>query len=316
MSALIECVPNFSEGRDRSVVEKIAAAVETVSGARVLDLHLDPDHNRSVITFAGPPEVVGEAAVRAVGEAAALIDLTTHRGVHPRIGAADVVPFVPLQQTSMEDCIAIAHRTGEQIFRRFGIPIYFYGAAALRPECRNLSDIRRGGFEKLRLEAPNTPDNPSRRPDLGGPALHATSGATVVGARPLLIAFNINLQSGGLAAARAIARRIRSSGGGVPALQAIGVLVRGKGKFASSGQAQISMNLTDFHTTSPRHAFDAVDREAKASGLQIDCSEIVGLIPRAAFADTSQEKLKIADFSREKILENRLEAAFGPVSTA
>ena len=305
--SLVECVPNFSEGSDRRTVERIAAMIETVAAVHVLDIHVDADHNRSVITFAGPPQAVGEAAVRAAGEAASWIDLNRHQGEHPRIGAADVIPFVPLRGVSMAECVAIAHRAGEELWSRFKIPVYFYEAAALRPERRNLETIRKGGFEKLRALVSN---DPSRRPDVGEPRLHPTAGATAVGARRLLIAFNVNLNSTDREIARTIARTVRASSGGLPAVKAMGVVLRSKSCCGQPGQAQVSMNLVDWETTSPALAFEAVRREADRLGVTIQSSEIVGLVPAKALGGISPESLRLAGFGPQKILGNRLAEFF------
>lgn len=305
MQTIVECVPNFSEGRDRRIVEEITAAIESVPGVAVLDLHLDPDHHRSVITFVGRKETVGEAAVRAVGQAAERIDMNRHSGEHPRIGAADVVPFVPVQGVTLEDCAGIAHTAGEEIARRFGIPVYFYGAAARQPERVPLEAARRGGYERLKelgLE------DPARTPDVGEPRLHPTAGATIVGARPFLVAFNVNLDSADRAVAEQIARAVRASSGGLSGVKAMGVLLRSRSVGGRTGQAQVSMNLTDFEQTSLAQAYRAVEQEAARLGVGIHSSEIVGLVPQLALAGVRPEELKLVDFSPEKILENRITA--------
>ena len=295
MRGLVECVPNFSEGRDFAVVEEIVRAIQSVDGVVVLDREMDPDHNRSVITFAAPLEKAGEAAVRSVEAAARLIDLNRHTGEHPRVGAADVVPFVPLEGVRMEDCIALAHHAGEEIWRRCGIPVYYYEAAAKQPERVNLENIRRGQFEGLREEVRS---NPSRRPDLGGPELHPTAGATVVGARKFLIAYNIYLATGEVAVARRIARQVRASSGGLPFLKAMGIEVQGR--------AQVSMNLTDYEQTPVHVVFEAVRQEAAKEGTTIESSEIVGLIPNRALDAAAAFFLKASNFHPGLVLENRL----------
>ena len=303
MQTIVECVPNFSEGRDRETAEQIAAAIETVPDVCVLDLHMDPDYHRSVITFVGTKETVGEAATRAVGRAAERIDMNRHRGEHPRIGAADVVPFVPVQGVTLEECAEIAHKTGEEIFRRFQIPVYFYGAAALHPERVYIENVRRGSYERLKelgLE------DPSRRPDVGGPRLHPRAGATMVGARPFLIAFNVNLDCPDRKVAEEIARRIRASGGGLPGVKAMGVFLESRSTGGRVGQAQVSMNLTDFEQTSLAQAYRAVEQEASQRGITIHSSEIVGLVPQQALAGVRPEDLKLVEFSPQKILENLL----------
>ena len=305
MQTVVECVPNFSEGRNPHTVEEIAAAIEKVADAYVLDLHMDPDHNRSVITFVGSKEGVGEAAARAVGRAAELIDLNRHQGVHPRIGAADVVPFTPVQGATIADCVEIAHRTGQEIYTRYRVPVYFYGAAALRPERVLLERVRGAGYEQLRSLGL---DDPSRRPDVGEFQLHPTAGATIVGARPFLIAFNVNLDSSDRQVAQEIARKIRSSAGGLQGVKAMGVLLESRRAGGRTGQAQVSMNLTDFERTSVAAAFRAVEQEARRLGVEIESSEIVGLIPQKAWAGTHPAELKLTGFHSEKILENRLAA--------
>lgn len=298
-TGLIECVPNFSEGRDPEVVERIEAALQGVPGVSVLDRSLDPDHHRAVITAAGEPAAVAEAAVRAVGEAARWIDLNRHRGVHPRMGAADVVPLVPVAGLSLEECAALAHWVGEEIWRRHQVPVYFYGAAARRPGRTNLEDIRRGQFERLREEAPS---NPERRPDVGGPGLHPTAGAVAVGARGFLIAYNVNLNTAEVEIARQIARRVRFSSGGFPHVKAMGV------KLASRHLAQVSMNLTDFERTPLEELFAAIRQEAARLGAAVADCEVVGLIPRKAFQQAPEFFRRCANFRLDRILENRLES--------
>jgi glutamate formiminotransferase len=308
MPPLIECVPNFSEGNDADKVKRIAASIRSVPGVHVLDAHRDADHHRSVITFAGPPAAVEAAAVLATGEAARLIDLTRHRGVHPRIGATDVVPFVPLGGATLSGCAAIAHRAGREIWRRYQIPVYFYGAAALDPGRQHLENIRRGGFETLR-EAVAT--DSSRKPDVGEARLHPTAGATAVGAREALIAFNVNLDSNDAEIARWIAQAVRESSGGLPAVQAMGVVLRSRTSGGQPDQAQVSMNLTDWRRTSMAQAFSAVGREASRRGITIHSSEVVGLIPEGAIEGVTPESLRLIGFGPEKILENRLKEIWG-----
>ena len=289
---LVECVPNFSTGPDPFTLEAIAASIVS-AGAAVLRVESDADHNRSVVTFAGSPVSVAEAAFQSIRQAARLIDLRGHRGVHPRMGAADVVPFVPLQGVSMPDCILIAHETGARVWRELGVPVYFYEAAALQPDRVRLENVRRGQFE-----------SPALTPDLGGPALHPSAGATILGARDLLVAFNINLATADLGAARRIARKVRSSSGGLPFVKALGV------PLISRNLVQVSMNLTNFHVTSPQRAFDAVETEARAEGVSICGTQLVGLIPRAAAAPGHRAFTMCEDFGGHRILENRLAAAF------
>ena len=302
IKSVVECVPNFSEGRDRATVAQIQSAIESVSGVRVLDVHMDADHHRSVITIVGDEQVILEAAVRGVVEASALIDLNRHRGEHPRIGAADVVPFVPIQGVTLADCVSIAHRAGEEIYRRCGVPVYFYGAAALQPG-RTLARLRRGGFERLRDAVQR---DPAMRPDVGEPRLHPTAGATAVGARQILIAFNILIHSPDVELARRIARAVRASSGGLPAVQAMGVLLRSKAPPGTPGQAQVSMNLTDFRQTSLAAAYGAVEREAALAGVALAGSEVVGLLPAKALEGIRPEEVGITNFTPRMILENRL----------
>jgi glutamate formiminotransferase len=293
---LVECVPNFSEGRDPEKVMRLAEAIRS-AGVAVLDVHSDPDHNRSVITFAGAPEAVSEAAVRAAGAAVELIDLRRHEGVHPRIGALDVLPFVPLEGLGLEECAALAVETAGEIWRRHRLPAYLYEAAARRPDRKNLAFIRRGQFERLREEALRDPE---RRPDIGGPGLHPTAGAVAVGARKLLIAFNVQLATGDVAVARRIAAKIRAASGGLPEVKAMGVYL------ASRGQAQVSMNLTDFEVTPPWRAFQAVAEEAARMGVAVAGAEFVGLAPRKALESPPGAALPLAGFDPSRILEARL----------
>ncbi len=273
MERVVECVPNFSEGRDPRVVESLVEAVESVAGALVLGTHIDPDHNRSVITFVAPPETVVEAAVRVVARAAELIDLSRHAGQHPRMGACDVLPFVPVRGVTVEECVPLAHAAGRRIADELGIPVYFYESAALRPERRNLADVRRGGFELLREQIAALPE---RAPDVGGPRVHESAGACIVGVRPLLVAYNVNLKTNDLTIARRIARAVRGRDGGLLHLKALGF------ELESRGVVQVSMNLTSYAETNLHHAFEAVRREAEALGVEILGSEIVGLVPQAA----------------------------------
>ena len=285
----IECVANFSEGRDAAIVRAIEDAIASSRGVRVLRAERDTDHNRSVITFAGPPDAVSEGALRGIAVAVERIDLRGHAGVHPRMGAADVVPFVPLEGATLADCVAIAHRTGQEIWKRFEVPVYFYEAAAQSPERRMLEYCRRGGFE-----------NPNVAPDLGGPALHPSAGACIVGARKILIAFNINLATDDVGIARAIARKIRASSGGLPFVKALGL------PLAARGLAQVSMNLTDFEQTPLHVVFDAVAREAALYGVEIAGSEIIGLLPKKALEEAAAHYLQCENFASGLVLENRL----------
>ena len=298
MQTLIECVPNFSEGRDPAVVEAIVRALLAGPDVYLLDREMDPDHNRSVLTFVGTRESVGKAALRGIGEAAELIDLNHHQGAHPRLGSTDVVPFIPLAGVTLEDCVHIAEWVAEETWRRFKIPTYLYEAAARKPERVNLENIRRGQFEGVREEIGS---NPARRPDFGEAALHPTAGATVVGARKFLIAYNINLNTPDVAVAKAIAKKIRASSGGFPCVKAMGVELKVR------NLAQVSMNLTDFETTSLTKVFDAVSLEAAALGVQVVDSEVVGLVPRQALVDAAAQSLRVENFRPELIVENRLD---------
>jgi glutamate formiminotransferase len=316
--AIVECVPNFSEGTDAGKVREIVSAMN-VEGVRLLDWSLDDAHNRSVVTVAGSPEAVMEAAVRAVGKAAQLIDLTQQNGVHPRIGAADVVPFVPVSGISLAECAMLARQAGLQIWRRYGVPVYFYGAAAMRPDRVELEDVRRGQFEGLREAALR---DAMRRPDVGGPELHSKAGASAVGARSFLIAYNVYIEPAGLslkasggngtaqalptqpdiAAARAIARDIRdgrASHGGLHGVKAIGVM--------ANGRAQVSMNITDYRVTPMRHVYETVKAIAERHGVGIAEGELIGLIPEAAFEPDSDWVRQTNGFDPElKVLERKL----------
>jgi glutamate formiminotransferase / formiminotetrahydrofolate cyclodeaminase len=298
MNSIVECVPNFSEGRDRSIVDRIIEAILTVPGLCLMDVELDADHNRSVVTFVGEKENVGEGALCAIGKAAELIDLTRHQGSHPRIGAADVVPFIPVRNVTLDECVAIARLVGEEAARRYGIPIYLYEAAATRPERAQLENIRKGQFEGLRNEIERFPE---RHPDFGAAKIHPTAGATVVGARKFLIAYNINLNTPDVSIAKQIAKTVRQSGGGLPCVKAMGVDLK------SRGLAQVSMNLTDFEQTSVSKAFEQVKREAERFGVGIANSEVVGLVPQAALDAAAEHFLQIENFRPEIIFENRLQ---------
>ncbi len=300
MKTLIECVPNFSEGRETSKIDAIVEAMLRAEDVYLLDRQMDADHNRSVITLAGTRESVGEAALRGVGRAAELIDLTRHEGAHPRIGSTDVVPFVPLRGVTLGDCVLIAERVAGEIWRRFQIPTYLYEAAARQPTRRNLENIRREQFEQFRELVPR---DPSLHPDFGEPRLHPTAGATAVGARKFLIAYNVNLGTDDVRLAGGIARKIRASNGGLPRVKAMGVMLR------SRKVAQVSMNLTDYETTSIETAFDAAEREAAAVGVEVTSSEIVGLVPRDALPESAIRRLKIQNYRPDLILENRLAKA-------
>src|SRR6266481_4309140 len=292
MSTLVECVPNFSEGRDKARVDAIVDAMK-MDGVYLLDREMDADHNRCVITLVGEREAIQEAAIRGVGKAAELIDLTQHQGAHPRIGAADVIPFIPIEGVTIEDCAAIARKAGEEIWKRFQIPVYLYEAAASTPERQNLENIRRGQFEGLR-EA--IVADPARRPDFGEARLHPTAGATVVGARKALVAYNVFLNTPDVEVAKKIAKAFRYSSGGLRYVKGAGFQVR--------GLAQVSMNLTDFEQTPIARVFEFVKREAARYGVVPISSEIVGLIPKKALEQAAEWFLQIENFDSSRILEN------------
>ena len=294
MPALVECVPNFSEGRDKARVDAILEAMK-MDGVYLLDREMDADHNRCVITLVGDPVNVAEAAIRGVGKAAELIDLTKHTGAHPRLGAADVIPFIPIEGVTLEDCVAIARRVGEEIWKRHKVPVYLYESAAQRPERQNLENVRCGQFEGIREEVKT---NPARRPDFGEAALHPTAGATIVGARKFLVAYNIYLNTPDVEIAKRIGKAVRFSNGGSRYVKGMGVSVR--------GLAQVSMNLTDTDQTPIARVYEYVKREAARYGVLPLSSEIVGLIPKKALEDAAEWFLQIENFDSSLILENRL----------
>ncbi len=297
MRALVECVPNFSEGRRPETVQRIAEAILAVETACVLDTHIDPDHNRSVITFVASPDRVVDAAVQAVKRASELIDMRTHWGEHPRLGATDVLPFVPVNGVTMDDCVRLAHEAGKQIAHELSIPVYYYERAALRPERINLEDVRRGALELLREQIGT---NPERAPDEGLPLIHETAGAIAVGARPFLIAFNVVLRSDDLSVARRIAKTIRARSGGLPFVKALAF------RLSTRKCVQVSMNLVNYEVTGMDAAYDAIKREADALGVEIDSAEIVGLVPRAALNREAEYFGKLQNFTDSKILEHQI----------
>ena len=298
-TTLVECVPNFSEGRDEAKVDAIVEAM-IIPGVYLLDREMDSDHNRCVITLVGEREAIEEAAIRGVGKAAELIDLTHHEGAHPRMGAADVVPFIPIEGVTVEDCVAMARHVGAEIAKRFHIPVYLYEAAATTPERQNLENIRRGQFEGIRDEIAT---HATRKPDFGESRVHPTAGATVVGARKPLIAYNVFLNTTDVGIARKIAKAVRFSSGGLHFVKAAGFLVR--------GMAQVSMNLTDFEQTPIHRVFEFVKREAVRYGVVPVSSEIVGLIPKQALEQAAEWFLQVENFDSSLILENRLAAVMG-----
>ena len=299
MSTLVECVPNFSEGRDKNKVDAIVAAMK-MDGVYLLDREMDADHNRCVITLVGEREPVQEAAIRGVGKAAELIDLNAHQGAHPRMGAADVVPFIPIEGVSIEDCVAMARHVGAEIWKRYQIPVYLYEAAATAADRQNLETIRRGQFEGIRAEIAT---NPARKPDFGDPRVHPTAGVTAVGARTFLIAYNVFLNTPDVQIAKNIAKAVRFSSGGLRFVKGAGFVVR--------GMAQVSMNLTDFEQTPIHRAFEIVKREAARYGVSPVSSEIVGLLPKRALEAAAEWFLQVENFDASLILENRLSAVMG-----
>ncbi len=299
MSTLVECVPNFSEGRDKAKVDAIVEAMK-MPGVYLLDREMDSDHNRCVITLVGDRESIQEAAIRGVGKASELIDLNTHTGAHPRMGAADVVPFIPIEGVTIEDCVTMANHVGQEIWKRYKIPVYLYEAAARVPERQGLENIRRGQFEGIRAEIAT---NPARSPDIGDPCVHPSAGATVVGARKFLIAYNIFLNTSDVDVAKKIAKSVRFSNGGLRFVKGAGFLVR--------GLAQVSMNLTDFEQTPMHRVYELVRREAARYGVMPLSSEIVGLIPKKALEQAAEWFLQVENFDSSLILENRLAAVMG-----
>jgi len=300
MKRLIECVPNFSEGRDAAKVEALVAAMSGVPGVYVLDQEMDADHNRCVITLAGEPDAVAEAALLGTGKALELIDLTKHTGAHPRVGATDVVPFIPIEGIAIEDCVALARRVGNEIWKRYRIPVFFYEAAATRPERANLENVRRGQFEGLRDEMKSNVD---RQPDVGEPKVHPTAGVTVVGARKFLIAYNVNLNTSDVSIANKIAKAIRFSSGGFRYVKSMGVELKAR------NLAQVSINLTDFEQTPMHRVYETVKREAQRYGAVPAGSEIVGLVPKKAIEMAADFFLQLENFSPAQVFENKLEAA-------
>ena len=298
----MECVPNISEGRDPARLARLAAAVTATAGVRLADVHADPDHHRSVFTFLGPPAAVAAAALALADAVVAAIDMRDHHGIHPRVGALDVVPFVPVAGTTMAEAVALAHATGRALAARHALPIYYYGEAARRPERRALRALRRGEYEGLAARLASA----DGEPDDGPPRFDARTGAVLVGARDVLIAYNVWLASDDLDAARAIARSVRASSGGLPAVQALGL------PLASRGRVQVSMNLLDYRVTSIPAAFDRVREEAVRARLEVERGELVGLAPRAAFAGRAPASVGLAAPAIESYLDTWLERAADP----
>ncbi len=294
---LVECIPNFSEGRRTEVIETIVQAIQEVAGVVVLNYSSDADHNRSVVTFVGAPEAVGEAAFRAIGVASTLIDLENHQGTHPRLGATDVVPFVPLSGVTMHDCIQLAYEVGKRVGDELSIPVYLYEEAATRPERKLLEQVRRGEYEALKTAISNDPE---RAPDYG-PMKVGSAGATIIGARHLLVAFNVYLTTDNIKVAQKIARTIRASSGGFPHVKALGMLV--------NGRAQVSMNFTNTSVTGLAPVIEAIEQEAEQAGVTIHHSELIGLISNSVLVDVATSYLQLDGFSSEQILEYKLSRA-------
>ena len=297
MQPLVECVPNFSEGLKAETVQRIADAIRSVDSTCVLDTHIDPDHNRSVVTFVAPPDKIVAAALKAVARATDLIDMRQHKGEHPRLGATDVLPFVPVRGVTMEECVQLAHQAGRRIAAELSIPVYFYEQAALRPERKNLEDVRRGALERLREEIATVQ---AREPDVGPRLTHETAGAIAVGARQFLIAFNVVLKSTDITVAKQIAKTIRFRHGGLPFLKALGFQLH------SRGLVQVSMNLVNYEVTGMTQAYEAVEREANRISVEIESAEIVGLVPEAALDRKAAYFSKLVNFSESKILEYQI----------
>jgi glutamate formiminotransferase len=293
---IIECVPNFSEGCDLDKIESIARVLKTFPNIRLIDYSGDSDHNRSVFTFLGKPDDVLEAALAASGKALELIDMRSQTGVHPRLGAVDVVPFIPLGKTKMADAVNLAHLFGHQLYERFGVPAYFYGHAALISERSELANVRRGGYEALAEKM----SNPGDAPDAGKPVFNPRAGATAVGARELLVAYNINLNCNDLRLAQKIASLIREKSGGLPHLRAIGVILK------SRHLAQVSMNLTNCKETPFKVIYEQVEKLAAERGIEILESELIGLVPKCAFVGTKPQNLKLVNFNKDRLLETHL----------
>lgn len=300
MRRLIECVPNFSEGRDKAKVDALIQTMSKVPGVWVLDHEMDADHNRCVITLAGDPEAVGEAATLGAGKAVELIDMTEHKGAHPRVGATDVVPFIPVAGVTLDDCVALARRVGNEIWKRYRIPIFFYEAAATRPDRVNLENVRRGQYEGMKEALKKDHE---RQPDVGEPKMHPTAGVTVVGARKFLVAYNVNLNTSDVGVANKIAKAIRFSSGGLRYVKSMGVELKAR------NLAQVSINLTDYEQTPMHRVYEMVKREAERYGAVPVGSEIVGLVPKKALEMASDYFLQLESFSPSQVFENKLAAA-------
>lgn len=298
---IIECVPNFSEGKDKAKIEQIARIFAAHPDVHLADYSNDPDHNRSVFTFLGPPAAVRDAALAAAGKALELIDMREQEGAHPRLGAVDVVPFIPLAGAEMEDAVNTAHKFGWLFYERFHVPVYFYGAAALKPNCIVLPDIRRGGYEGLAEKTSRVDTSP----DIGATEINKRAGATIVGARDILVAYNINLASNDLPLAQKIAAQIREKNGGLKSVRAIGV------QLASRNLAQVSINLTDCRKTTLKDVYDKVKRLAAENGAAILESELIGLAPEYAFAGVTPQYLKLSNFDENRLIETQIKKFTG-----
>jgi len=299
VARIVECVPNFSEGRRKEVVDAIADAARSVAGVTVLDVEMDANHNRSVITFVAEPDAAKEAGFQMAAKAVGLIDMNAHRGEHPRIGALDVLPFIPISGVTMGECVQLARETGKRIADELMIPVYLYEAAATRPDRKALPDVRKGEYEGLKVEVETNPD---RAPDFGPRRLHPTAGASVVGARPPLIAYNVKLGTTDVKVAKRIAKAVREKDGGLPAVRALGFELKDR------GLVQVSMNLVNYKATSIERAFDAVSAHAAKLGVPVVASEIVGLVPQDSLPPNPVERLRLENFDPRQVLENRLAA--------
>ena len=294
---LVECVPNFSEGRRPEVLDEIVSAMTAVEGVRLLDREMDADHNRAVVTIVGEPEAVLEGAFRGIEKASTLIDLTSHEGEHPRMGATDVCPFVPVRDVEMDDCVRMAEELGRRVGDELEIPVFLYEAAARRPDRQNLAAVRKGQFEGLRDQIGK---NPEKEPDFGPSKIHATAGAIAIGARPFLVAYNINLGTDDLKVAKRIAKSIRHSGGGLRYVKAMGFEIKDR------GIVQVSINMVNFKGTPLFRVFEMVKSEAARYGVPVIGSEVVGLVPADALVDVADFYLRLENFKRDQVLENRL----------
>lgn len=297
MTKMVECVPNFSEGRRVEVIEAIASEIRDVEGVRLLDHEYDKDHNRSVMTFIGEPESVKKAAFAAIAKAAELIDMNKHTGEHPRIGATDVVPFIPISNVTMDECVDLAKELGREVGEKLQIPVYLYEHAATTPKRQNLANVRKGQYEGLKEAISKDAE---RKPDFGPNKLHPTAGATVVGARMPLVAYNVNLNTSDLSIAKSIAKAVRHSSGGLRYVKALGLEIKER------GIVQVSMNLTNYHKTPVFRVFEMIKKEAERHGVEVMGSEVIGLIPLDALVDTTDFYLRLKDFHKSQILENRL----------